>query len=190
MRNRFSRVLLAVVLCLTAGCSAMPQLQGIPFLGQPKIQTTEQWNVLANNLANRINNELIRQHYLSSSVAVRHSCDASNSCRSGEISPFDEVFHDLLATQLTSFGVNVLKAPEGAGLMVDYKVQLLYNGRHEVMLTTSIIDKGKFVMRFTDTFPINNQDYWKYRQPSPASEIELTDRDGARPPSKSKTSPL
>jgi hypothetical protein len=190
MQNRFSRVLLAVVLCLTTGCSAMSQHQGITSFGQPKIQTTEQWNVLANNLANRINNELIRLHYLSSSVAVRRSCDASNSCRAGEISPFDEVFHDLLATQLTSFGVNILKAPEGAALLVDYKVQLLYNGNHEVILTTSIIDKGKFVMRFTDTFSIDSEAYWKYQQPSPASEIELTDRDGARPPSKLKTSSL
>jgi len=187
MRNGFFLVLLAVALGLTAGCSSMSRL---PSLGQPKIGTAEQWNVLANNLANRINNELIRQNYLISSVAVRRSCDTSNSCRPGELSPFDEVFPDLLATQLASFGVSILKTPEGAGLLVDYKVQLPYSGHYEVMLTTSIIDNGKFVMRFTDTFPIDNEDYWKYQQPSPASEIELTDRDGARPPTKSKTSPL
>lgn len=190
MRNGFSLVLLAVTLCLSMSCSSMPQLHEIPYLGSQKNQTTEQWNVLANNLANRINNELIRQHYLNSPVYVRHSCDISNSCQSLGLTPFDEGFNDLLATQLASFGITILKAPEGAGLLVDYKVQLMNNGRHEVILTTSIIDKGKFVMRFTDTFPIKNEDFWKYQQPSPATEIELTDRDGAHPPSKSKPSPL
>ncbi len=190
MRNGFSPVLLAAVLCLSAGCSHFPQLQEIPLLGPQKMQTTQQWKVLANTVANRINNELIRQHYLDASVYVRHSCEASNSCGPGGMSPFDEGFNDLLTSQLTAFGISTLKAPEGAGLVVDYKAQLVYHGHYEVLITTSIVDRNTFVVRSSDIFPLNSEDFWKYRQATPAPEIELTNRDGAPHTSKPKASAL
>lgn len=190
MRNSFFLVLFAVPLCLISGCSSHSPLQEIPYLGEKKTQSTQEWNVLANDVANRINNELIRQHYLNSSVHVRHSCETSHSCRPGEIFPFDEGFNDLLNTQLASFGINTLKTQEDAGLVVEYKVQLVYHGHYEAIITTSIVDKGKFVMQSSDILPIDNDDFWKYRQVSSATEIELTDRHGARQPSTSKASSL
>ncbi|MBV5318700.1 MAG: hypothetical protein JZU50_12935 [Desulfobulbaceae bacterium] len=177
MRNRFSLILLVVTLCLlTAGCGQ-----------KKKMESADQWNVLANDLANRINNELIRQHYLNASVYVRHSCGKPNNCRPGGTFPFDEGFNDMLTTQLASFGVNITRTPEGAGLIVDYKVQMVYHGSYEVIITTSIMERDKYVMRSSDVYAIDAEDYWQYRSAIPATEIELTNRAGFKQTPKAST---
>ena len=48
------------------------------------------------------------------------------------------------------------------------------SGHYEVIITTSIVDKKRYVMRFSDIYYINNSEFWHYRQPSPAAEIRLT----------------
>jgi hypothetical protein len=238
MRNSFLLILLATALCLTtAACTRIPQPQGFPYSDQRKMQAAHHWNVLANDLANRINNELMRKQYLHAAVYVRHSCGKPNACGPGETFPFDEGFNDLLTTQLVNFGVNTLTKPEGACLIADYKVQVVFhqadryqwpqpgvitalaagitvlrdaspevitiaaaaafdylnatmvtNGHYEVIITTSIIDKNRYVMRSSDIYYINDADFWQYRKTSPAPEIELTGPDGIpRPATIRKT---
>jgi len=170
MPNRLLPILLALWL-LVAGCS-----QTTP------MESTQQWNLLANNLASRINDELIRQHYVNATVYVRHSCGKPNACRPGETFAFDEGFNDLLSSQLASFGILVRRTPAGADLMVEYKVQLVYHGDYEVIVTTSVMARDTFVLRSSDIFAIDKQDYWQYRQAVPATEIELTNQKGGKQP--------
>jgi hypothetical protein len=238
MGNTFFRMLGLVALLLFVGCSRIPQPQGFPYSDQRKMQAAHHWNVLANDVANRINNELIRQHYLSTPIYVRHS-SRPDIRTPGETSPFDEAFNDLLTTQLVNFGVCTLVAPAEAALVVDYKVQVVYhrasryqwpqpgvitaltagvlvlrdastellalaaaaaadtlnatsvvNGHYEIVITTSITDKNKYVMRTSDIYYINDADSWQYRQINPAVEIELTDRNGTVPTAKAKGTAL
>jgi hypothetical protein len=226
MRNRLLFFLLALLLCTTTGCSR-GQRVGL-FSGQKEMETASQWNVLANDVANRINMELMRQNYLNASVFVRHSCGKPDGCGPNDTYPFDQGFNELLTTQLVNFGVHTVLSPESATLVVDYKVQVVYHpsdwqtwnwpkpgmlialaagitvihdapweiipiagaidmfranyqdsGCYEVIITTSIVDKNRYVMRTSDIYLINSADYWQYRQPSPAVEIQLTGANAA-----------
>ncbi len=44
----------------------------------------------------------------------------------------------------------------------------------EVIITTSIKDNNTYLMRKTDIYYINDEDYWHYDPPSPARAIEVT----------------
>ena len=126
MPYRLSLLLVALIF-LATGCVRIPQPQGFPYSNQPKMQAAHHWNVLANDVANRINNELIRQNHLTSPVHVRHSCGKPSACGTGTTSPFDEAFNDLLTTQLVNFGVDTRAGADSASLLVDYKVQVVHH---------------------------------------------------------------
>lgn len=53
------------------------------------------------------------------------------------------------------------------------------SGRHEIVITSSIIDGNKYVMRTSDLYYINDTDYWQYQQAEPATDIGLISRGGA-----------
>ena len=224
MRYRLFLLSLVSALCLASGCVRIPQPQGFPYSNQQKMQAAHHWNVLANDVANRINNELIHRNYLDSSLHVRHSCGSSHACGPGSVTPFDEGFNDLLTTQLVHFGIDTRATAEGTSLIVEYKVQVVHhhagrtqwpqpgvltalatgvtvlrdapweliaiasaaavdtlraasvlNEHDEVIITTSIIDADRYVMRTSDIYYINDGDFWQYRQAEPAAEIRLTD---------------
>jgi len=212
-------LLLVAVGCMAGGCTRGP---GTFFSGQQEIDSTAQWNVLANHVADRVNRELMQRQELNLSVYVRHAC-GPGAC--GENSfPFDQGFNDLLTTQLVNFGIPTVAAPGHADLVIEYKVQTIYrssgfrtwnwpkpgalialaagivvfenapweliaaaaavdvaranyqaSGQYDVIITTSILDKKRYIMRFSDIYAINSADYWHYKPSSgPAQEIRLT----------------
>ena len=184
MRNRVLLIVLVIACWAGSGCTRGPH--GTLFSGQQKLESATQWNVLANHVADRINKELLRQHYLDASVYVRHGRDASGNRGSGGISPFDDGFNDLLTTQLINFGINVVTSPEHASLIVEYKMEAVYHpsenwiwnkdahGHYEVIFTTFILDRNRYVMRSSDIYAIDSADFWQYWRPAPAAEIRLT----------------
>lgn len=226
MRNSLFLILLGIILCLVPACIRLPQPQGFFYSEQRKMQAAHHWNVLANDVASRINSELMRQDYLNTAVYVRHSCGTTDACGASDTFPFDEGFNDLLTTQLVNFGVNTL-VKEDEGLIVDYKVQVIQhranrrqwpqpgmltaltagvlvfrdvpwdiatlaaaatvdtlnavsttNGHFEIVITTSIVDGNRYVMRTSDLYYINDVDFWQYQQPQPAAEVGLVSRSG------------
>ena len=229
-------LLLLLVLASLVGCAKGPSW----FSGEKEMDSARQWNVLANDVANRINDELIRKKQYNASIHVRNGCATPNNCGPGETSAFDEGFHDLLTSQLVSFGIHTQTSAEHADLLVDYKVQVVYHagewqawswpkpgvatalsagimvlrdapwslvaaagaydlfranyrdsGQYEVIITTSITQSSRYVMRFSDIYTIPNMDFWQYRKTTPAPEIRLTGptRPASPPPTK-KTSSL
>ncbi|WP_319547515.1 hypothetical protein [Desulfogranum marinum] len=48
------------------------------------------------------------------------------------------------------------------------------NGHYEVIITTSIVDDNRYIMRSSNIYYINDADFWHYQQASPAPELELT----------------
>ncbi len=119
-------VLFCLAVLLAGGCTRIPQPSGYPFVEQQKMQAAFHWEVLANDVANQINLALIEHGFLETPVYVRRSCERSGNCRDASF-PFDEGFNDLLATQLVSFGVPTLAENDESGLVVDYKVQVLFH---------------------------------------------------------------
>ncbi|HFQ89346.1 MAG TPA: hypothetical protein ENK27_04630, partial [Desulfobulbus sp.] len=109
-----------------SGCIRSPQPETYPFSTQQKMQAAHHWDVLANDVANQINNALIRRGYLETPVYVNHICGDSSDC-AGSSFPFDEAFNDLLTTQLVNFGVPTLAKNDDSGLVVNYKVQVVYH---------------------------------------------------------------
>lgn len=214
---------IAVVLVTVTGCLKVPQPMGYYFSEQEKMQAAHHWEILAEDVANQINNELIDRGYLVTPVYVRTDCDRPAGCSEGDPPPFYEGFNDLLVTQLVHYGVPTRVEPEENALVVDYKVQVVYhaspvyqwpypgaitaltagvvvfrhappdllalalagamdmartttvvNGHYEVIITTSIVDENKYVMRSSNIYYINDADFWHYQQSNPAAEIQLT----------------
>ncbi len=120
-------LLLSLCTFFISGCARIPQPTGYPHSEQQKLQAAYHWNVLANDVANQINSELLERGYLDTSVYVNHSCGEGENCGSGKTFPFDEGFNDLLTTQLVNFGVPTRPENDGKSLVVDYKVQVLYH---------------------------------------------------------------
>ncbi len=119
-------LLFAVAPVAVSGCIRSPQPETYPFSTQQKMQAAHHWDVLANDVANQINNALIRRGYLETPVYVNHICGDSSDC-AGSSFPFDEAFNDLLTTQLVNFGVPTLAKNDDSGLVVNYKVQVVYH---------------------------------------------------------------
>ncbi len=209
---------------LLSGCSAIPQPEVYPFSSQQKMQVAHHWDVLANDVANRINNELIRLGYLETPVYVEHICQQDDRpCAPATLSAFDAGFNDLLLTQLVAFGVPTLARPDSKELHLQYKVQTIFhanprrqwprpgaltaltsgivvlrdapwelisilasaaidatrntsviNGHYEVIISTSIAKDNVYLMRTSDIYYINDEDFWQFQQPTPAPSIELT----------------
>ncbi len=123
-----SALLFCLALALAAaGCARIPQPSTFMFSDQQKMQAAHHWEVLANNVADQINHELIRQGYLETPVFVRHTCNRPDPCAPGATTPFDEGFNDLLISQLVNFGIPTQAKPGNGALTVEYKVQVVHH---------------------------------------------------------------
>lgn len=58
---------------------------------------------------------------------------------------------------------------------VDYaNITYVHKGHFEVVITTSMIDRDRYIYRNSSIYYINDKDSWHYQQPSAPAEIELT----------------
>lgn len=115
-------------LALLAGCARIPEPTGYQYTTQPKMQAAYHWIVLASDVANRINNQLVLSDYPRTPVYVRETCGSEDvPCAANQSSTFTEAFRDLLITELVRFGVPVRQTPDEEALTVHYKVQLVYH---------------------------------------------------------------
>ncbi len=122
-----NRIAIALCALLVAGCSRIPQPVGYSYSEQQKMQAAHHWEVLANDVANQVNAELVSRGYLDTPVHVRHVCDDTQACKGDAPFPFDQAFNDLLTTQLVNFGVPTRPAPADDTLDVQYKIQVVYH---------------------------------------------------------------
>jgi len=90
------------------------------------MQASEHWEVLAKDLANRINNELILTDNIETAVYVKPTCgDEISPCAENETSTFNEAFRDLLITSLYNYGIPTESRPSNDSIKVLYKVQVV-----------------------------------------------------------------
>jgi hypothetical protein len=207
-----------LIICLLCGCtSRIPEPVTFPYSQQQKMQASQHWQVLAEDLANRINNELILTDNSSKAVFVKQTCgDEATPCGPAETSSFNEAFRDLLITNLVGFGIPTKKQKDQETIEILYKVQLvrhtaerirtlqpglltwlsaaivvfrnvptdlltvaagaatdvantsLTNNEHyEIIITTSLVNGGKYLFRASDIYYINDKDFWHYQERMP-----------------------
>ena len=130
---RFSFLVLLVALALAA-CAKTTAPTDHFNLTSPKLEAAHHWQVLAKDVAWRINDGLIRFDMLDTPLSVKPTCgDDNHVCGKDETSPFNEAFHDLLVTELVTLGVPVRPRAGDDTLVVGYKVQTV---RHDAFRLT------------------------------------------------------
>ncbi len=125
-------IVFTTLICLfilgTNGCTRIPQPVTYDYSEQQKMQAAHHWDVLANDVANQINNTLHQNNYASAPIFVRTTCGTENTpCEPGETTQFNEGFRDLLITQLVRFGVPTSADEDPKSIIVNYKVQVVYH---------------------------------------------------------------
>jgi hypothetical protein len=123
-----------LILFLVCSCSSrIPEPIGYPYSQQKKMQASFHWEVLAADLANRINKELILSGNLEKAVFVKETCgDDKNPCQPNETSSFNEAFRDLLITNLFGYGVPTKNRLDEEAIEVLYKVQIVRHNTDRV----------------------------------------------------------
>jgi hypothetical protein len=221
---------IALLSLFLGSCARIPEPVGYEYSEQPKMQAAYHWDVLASDVANQINNELIINDYLQTPVYVKATCGDENSpCEPNQTSSFNEAFRDLLITELVKFGVPVQQEKIEEAITVHYKVQVIYHkaqrvrtirpglmtsiatgimvfrnvphefktiaaagmvdfmntaavksSAHEVIITTSMVAKERYLFRTSDIYYINDRDYFQYQDSSSqATELPFVAPDTA-----------
>ena len=117
-----------ISLSLLCGCSRIPEPAGFYYSSQSKMQAAHHWDILAQDVADQVNKELIKDDLLSTAVYVKGTCEKDDApCKPNETSQFDESFHDLLITRLVSYGVPTSTQPGHGAITINYKVQTVYH---------------------------------------------------------------
>lgn len=124
--------MLPLIICtvlLFNGCSSrIPEPAGYPYSQQQKMQASYHWDVLAKDLADRINNELIISDNIETAVFVKQTCgDESKPCEPHQTSSFNEAFRDLLITNLFDFGIPTRNELTEDSIEIQYKVQVVHH---------------------------------------------------------------
>ncbi len=132
MRSFLAYFLVFIFLC---ACSSgrIPEPAAYQYSQQKKMQAAAHWEVLAADLANRINNQLIATGNLDKAVFVKETCgNDSIPCSPDETSSFNEAFRDLLITDLFGYGVPTNSRADGKAIEVRYKVQIVRHNSDRV----------------------------------------------------------
>ncbi len=122
-----------LLILLFTGCSRLPEPVGYDYSVQQKMQAAYHWEVLANDVANQINNELIRGGFITTPVFVKETCGSDTEpCKADETPTFNESFRDLLITGLVKLGVPTTTANDDNNLVINYKTQLIYHAANRM----------------------------------------------------------
>lgn len=122
------RLIIVLLLCLIPACARIPTPTNHPFSQQKKMQAVEHWEVLARDVASRLNHELVIYDYLTTPVYIKETCgDEANPCKQNQTSSFNEAFRDLLITQMVDYGIQTRSQPADDSLVINYKVQTVYH---------------------------------------------------------------
>lgn len=227
-------------LLLTGCTSRIPEPIAYEYSQQYKMQAAHHWQVLAADLANRINNQLILTDNIDRNVFVQETCgDESKPCPPQTTSSFNEAFRDFLITDLVAYGIPTNKNQDDNSLELFYKVQIVRhnadrirtlepgvltalttaivvmrnapdpllaiagaagidtinaslstNGHYEVIITTSMIQRGHYLFRTSDIYYINDKDFWQYQtNMQQATKLKLTSGDTIKDSTLPTTNP-
>lgn len=121
----YKPLIFAIIGLTIFGCaSRIPEPISYQYSQQHKMQASHHWEILAADLANRINNQLILSDNIDTAVFVKETCgDEQTLCKDNETSPFNEAFRDLLITDLVNLGIPTRSQRDEDAIEIFYKVQ-------------------------------------------------------------------
>ena len=121
-------IFMTLILVLFTSCSRIPEPVAYDYSQQQKMQAGHHWDILAADIANEINKELILNDYLDTPVYIRETCgDENTPCTPNQTTLFNESFRDLLITQLVHLGVPTSSSPQEDSISINYKAQTVYH---------------------------------------------------------------
>lgn len=124
---------ICTIVLLNSCAGGIPDPIDFPQSEQQKMQASHHWNVLAKDLANRINNELIITDNIESTVFVKQTCgNESKPCAPHQTSSFNEAFRDLLITNLVDFGIPTRNQLKNDSIEIQYKVQIVHHNAQRI----------------------------------------------------------
>ncbi len=172
---------------------------------QPTMYASKDWKDYAIELANKINKELVARGYVNKSVYVKPACSDPYPCEP-EITAFDKAFRDLLITELVRLAVPTVEQHSDNTVNVTYKAQVVFHGTKdpnfveelylsarrfladEVIITTSILLKDRYIFRESGIYTIKDKDFWHYKDFSDdAATIKVAPKDITPPPASANT---
>jgi len=122
------RLSIIILLFLIQACGRIPEPINHDYSQQKKMQAVEHWDLLARDVASRLNHELVIYDYLTTPVYVKETCgDEATPCKQNQTSSFNEAFRDLLITQLVQYGIQTRSEPTADALAINYKVQIVHH---------------------------------------------------------------
>ncbi|MDH5856780.1 hypothetical protein E8K88_00225 [Lampropedia aestuarii] len=163
------------VAALAAGCtsSAIPLSQNFEQTSQYKVRSAQHWHALSADAADRTVQTL-------ESIGVTQAAPFYVALPE-QPSKFDLAFRDMITTDLVERGAAVQSQPQGSQFYVVYNAQVVphksnlalehlsspgpgYSAQTgtELVLTTSVINQGRFVSRTTDVYYLENIDAGLY----------------------------
>ncbi len=144
---------LCCVLLSLYGCNArIPEPIPYPYSQQQKSQAAWHWNVLAKDVANKINNQLVLSGNFDKALYVEYNCGSDMvPCKPNETSPFNEAFRDLLITNLYDLQIPTKVRPDETALNINFKVQIVRHSSRRIQTiepgVISTISAGIAVLR-------------------------------------------
>ncbi|MGW8194354.1 MAG: hypothetical protein ACWGOX_08820 [Desulforhopalus sp.] len=127
----FMRLLaiLGIISMLICSCtSRIPEPINPPYSQQIKMEAAQHWEILAADLAKRINTALIRSDNIHTAVFVNDTCGEDDApCNPAGTGSFNEAFRDFLITKLYSIGIPTCSRQDDEAITVFYKVQLVHH---------------------------------------------------------------
>lgn len=171
-----------VILCLGLGActTPMPVETGYPLTYQQKMRSAHHWDVMANDVANWLQNALMAPNP-----------DQDKGRRAQENRPtvtlylqqprYDSAagagFYSLLTTRLVERGF-ILTTNPSAGLPVDYDMQVVKSGlpealEYEVIVNVSVMNAERYLIRYSNVYYVGDQSQYIAMQQSATRIIEV-----------------
>ena len=193
---RFRTFPMAVLALGVLACAPAPV--GYPITAQSTIYTASHWQALAADTAKRITGlrdsaineaaglaEIAGEPFTEPDFALADNVSFYVEPLDPAM-PFGRAFHELLMTHLVQNGANVVLHKEGA-YVVHYAVQPVRHDNtdsvnlgafSEVMITVSLLDGGRLLMRQSRVYYVDNDEFFQYLATVPPLPISRYDSVG------------
>lgn len=193
---RYRTFLIAALALGVSACSPTPV--GHPMTAQTTMHTASHWQALAADTAKRIAglrdsevNEAARLAEIAGEPFTEPDFALADNISFyveplDPAMPFARAFHELLITNLVQNGANVVLSKEDA-YVVHYAVQPVVHDNtdtlnldvySEVMITVSLLDGGKLLMRRSRVYYVDDDEFFQYLATVPPLPITRYDSVG------------
>lgn len=170
------QLLFAGVLCASiTGCAQryIPLATPFPTTTQPRMQAAHHWDVLAENVADRLKDTLDRiftNAVVKPPIYIRYTKDE-------EETEFGRIYYSFLRTELSRKGLTILTNNDRNTLILDYSAHILHHAERanipssaqdetgtEVVINTTVTYGTQHIFDDTQMFYITTEDEDQYRR--------------------------